>query len=131
MIIGLCGGSGSARLEVAEQVFNAGGGRFSLFSSARASESGRVSFLRDVLRGTDSARLDSGVVYVDVLTASEAALIRQAGGSIWHVQGVVSDKVSINRFDLMVTPTQQGDRHFRPVVEALGELVIRKRQRSA
>lgn len=132
LVIGLCGGSKAARLDVADQIFYAGCGRFSMFNSGvNSTESGRLAMLREMLRGADLPWCDRGFVYVDVSTASEAALIRQAGGSIWHIQGAVSGQVAINRFDLMVTPMQQGDRHFRPVLEALGELVIRKRQRSA
>lgn len=133
IVIGLVGGSVKDRMIVADQVFNAGCQRISLFNpGVDSTPSGRVTVLRDMLKGADvSNRTDRGVVYAHVMTPSEAVLIRQAGGAIWHIQGAVSGSVAIERFDLQVTPKQQGDRHFRPVLEALGEMVIRKRQQVA
>lgn len=131
IVIGLCGGSVESRLQVADQVFGAGRERITLFNpGVNSSEAGRVAGLRDLLSGAEmSRRYDRGLVYTHVKTPSEAALIRQAGGAIWHIQGVPSDAVAIDRADLMVTPKQAGDRHYRHAIEALGEMVIRIRQR--
>lgn len=140
VLIGLCGGTVEARgLVSAVLVDKAGRGLgawvHSSLVGAKSSQlrswhkdKSRANALEVVLEGLPEMKAgtpDAGLVVSHVLTEEEAAMIRAAGGHIWHLADPVSSTVAIERADLLITPIEGGERHFLDPIEALGEQLVR------
>lgn len=133
LIIGLVGGCEHRREEVAQAVVGVGRARLVAYAM-RVPKSGRLraDLLRDVVLKFDHGKeRDRGLVLTHVKTWEEADYIRALGGQLWHVEGVPSSEIAIQRDDLMVTPRAGGVRHYLDPVEALSETMIRYNPKAA
>lgn len=122
MIIGLAGGKGCDREEIAKRLERFGNQRL----KAWAGSSSRHEAVRDrelslTLSDAQRNKALGGLVVTHVMTKAEADQIRQRGGVIWHVMGPVSETVPMERFDPKVTHFQGGCRHFLDAIDALSD----------
>lgn len=127
LIIGLVGGCERGRSDVAAAVVGAGGARLAEYSM-RSPKNGRsrVKLLRDVVLNFGVSKSpDIGLVLTHVKTWEEAEYIRSLGGYLWHIEGMPSSDIAIQRCDLMVTPQSGGVRHYLDPVDALSETMMR------
>lgn len=130
LVIGLVGGNQADRLRIACDLVEISKRDLSLNDLGSASAAmRRVKLLDTFLEGVDRVGpIDKGLVFPSINSYDEALRIRSKGGFLWHVQGMPSNDIPIERFDVMVTAKDGGDRHYLDVVEALGETILRARR---
>lgn len=119
MLIALSGGKPAEREAIARRLSAAGQAPLSVFAQRApkaAYPAQRAELLRNALAGSASAQ---GLVVAHCLTEREAALVREAGGSIWHLYSRPSALVEIRLGDLIVTCDECGTGHVRAPLEAL------------
>lgn len=142
VLIGLCGGTVEARQEVTATLVDKAGrgiGGWEHGGGMRGArpcvardwhrELARENALRALLDGLPALKArtpDAGLVVSHALNETEVEMIKKAGGYIWHLAGPVSAVVPIARDDLLVTPTEGGERHFLDPLEALAEQLLRQ-----
>ncbi|MEQ5770028.1 hypothetical protein NFH98_20870 [Halomonas sp. H33-56] len=130
VIIGIAGSNATRRDAVAEAAAEAKLRRLLVHAvynptlrGGRGSIQSRVQRIGESIEDVKCARM-AGALFSQVLTEPEAQQIRDLGGVMWHVQGVPSSEVAIQRGDLMVTSKPGGDRHFLDPVEALSATLL-------
>lgn len=127
LIVGLVGGTEKRRDAVAAALSGSGRSRVAVYAMY-SPESGksRAGILEKVILDFDFGR-DSGrgLVLSHVKTLEESELIRDRGGFLWHVEGVPSSEIPIQRGDVMVTDKSGGIRHYLDPFEALSETMVR------
>lgn len=128
VIIGIVGSTAKRRQAVAERAATAEQARLLVhgmlntsphFESAGKSRAARV----DEMIGDCRGHVD-GVIFSHLLTWEEAERLREMGGVVWHVEGMPSSHISIERRDWMVTDVPGGQRHYLDPVEALSETLL-------
>lgn len=122
ILIGLTGGKPDSRKEIAERLERFGGSRLQAFAGSEAKDNTRrLHDLVLVLGDAGRNRALGGLVIYNVASKEEADEIRRRGGVIWHVMGLPSESVPMERDDPKVTHMQGGCRHFRDALDALSE----------
>lgn len=122
VLIALSGGKPGEREEIAQRLIAAGRAPLSVFAQREpkaAYPAQRAGLLRTALAGSSNAQ---GLVVAHCLTEREAALVREVGGSIWHLYSRPSALVEIRLGDLIVTCEECGTGHVRAPLEALAQL---------
>ena len=130
LVVGLVGGAMADRLKLSCDLVEISKQNLSLQDlGSFGAASRRVKVLDAVLSGVEySGPIDRGLVFPTVKSYEEAVRIRSKGGFLWHVQGTPSSDIPIERFDVMVTTKDGGDRHYLDVHEALCETILRARR---
>lgn len=121
ILIGLTGGKPEQRKEIADRLENFGGSRLKAWDGTDVRRGARLRDLLIALGDAQRNRALGGIVVCNVMTLEEAQEIRRRGGAIWHVMGVPSESVPMERDDPKVTHMQGGCRHFLDVMDAFNE----------
>ena len=122
IFIGLTGGKPESRKEIAERLERFGGSRLQAWAGSDSKDNlRRVRDLTVVLNDADRNKSLGGLVVYNVSSKEEADDIRRRGGVIWHVMGLPSESVPMERDDPKVTHMQGGCRHFSDALDALSE----------
>ena len=127
MLIALSGGSPAEREAVSESLVNSGKVGlvpYVLREPNVAYPYRRLKVLSAALQGGVLRSRSKGVVVVHCLTEEEAGLVRDLGGSIWHLRSRPSGLVAIRLGDIVVTSDEHGAGHVRAPLEALSELML-------
>lgn len=124
ILIGLVGGKPEQRMEIASRIERHGDSRMKTWAGTDARRSGRLRDLLIALGDASSNKALGGVVVCNVMTLDEAQEIRRRGGAIWHVMGVPSESVPMERDDPKVTHMQGGCRHFLDAMDAFYEHLL-------
>lgn len=125
ILIGLVGGQPGDRKEIAERLERFGGCRLTTWGGTDSrSDATRVRDLSLVLRETGSNKALGGIVAYNIMSMAEAQEIRRAGGVLWHVMGMPSASIPMERADPKVTHFQGGCRHYLDAIDALQEHLL-------
>lgn len=124
ILIGLVGGKPEQRMEIASRIERHGDSRMKTWAGTDVRRSGRLRDLLIALGDASSNKALGGVVVCNVMTLDEAQEIRRRGGAIWHVMGVPSESVPMERDDPKVTHMQGGCRHFLDAMDAFYEHLL-------
>lgn len=124
ILIGLVGGKPEQRMEIASRIERHGDSRMKTWAGTDARRNGRLRDLLIALGDASSNKALGGVVVCNVMTLDEAQEIRRRGGAIWHVMGVPSESVPMERDDPKVTHMQGGCRHFLDAMDAFYEHLL-------
>lgn len=132
LVIGLVGGTEVHRLAVSRRLVEEGRQGLAVWEiNGQRLGDGRAHTLERALESARAGRQPvRGMVFPHVLTLAEEAVVRKAGGVIWHLGAPLSAVVPIRLGDLLVTPKVGGYRQYLDPIEALSEvLLLRERQR--
>lgn len=131
ILIGLAGGTADARGAIARQLVRMDLGLVDLLPGAAIFSSQRMEGARTRVLAAALAqsprRRDPGLIYSHVMTEGEAAALRAAGGSIWHLCRPFSRTVAIRHGELIVTDRIGGQGEHLDPEEALSEVLLRRR----
>lgn len=131
LVIGLVGGTEVHRLAVSRRLVEEGRQGLAVWEiNGQRLGDGRAHTLERALESARAGRQPvRGMVFPHVLTLAEEAVVRKAGGVIWHLGAPLSAVVPIRLGDLLVTPKVGGYRQYLDPIEALSEaLLLRERQ---
>lgn len=125
ILIGLTGGKPEQRMEIASRIERHGDSRMKTWAGSNVRHTAsRVRDLTITLNDAKANKALGGIVAFNVMTLDEAQEIRRRGGAIWHVMGVPSESVPMERDDPKVTHMQGGCRHFLDALDAFYEHLL-------
>jgi len=139
LLIGLAGGTVKGRESVAATLVDQGGRSLGAYAYGISAE-GRLdrSFSRDLARVNNLTKAlddlpklkrttpEAGLVITHLAGEDEVAIMRLAGGVIWHLVTPVSASIAIEIGDLLVTPRSGGIGHLYDPLEALSIELVRQ-----
>jgi hypothetical protein len=129
LVIGLVGGTEAHRLAVSRRLVEEGRQQALVVWEINGQRlgDGRAHTLERALESARAGRQPvRGMVFPHVLTLAEEAVVRRAGGVIWHLGAPLSAVVPIRMGDLLVTPKVGGYRQYLDPLEALSEALLQR-----
>lgn len=134
LLIGLSGGTVAKREKVAACLVNEGRRHLkahtapTIGAANRMRQDGSGALAREAALKRILSSLDSrtgGLVVTHVIGADEAALIRKAGGVIWHLDGRISSWVLAHNSEPWIDLEGEGPEHYLDPLDALSEHILR------
>lgn len=129
MLIALSGGSPREREAIALRLVQSGKAGLQVYSQPLPnprSAHRRLALLCQAMEGAALHSQVKGTVVAHCLTESEAGLVRELGGVIWHLYSRPSAEVVIRNGDPVVIDGDHGTGHLLAPLEALSELMLFK-----